>query len=115
MEPRCSTPVLNENRNAVKRRRRDLDGTRPEFVLATSLALWANATLACPVPNAKRPQTPLDDDEPLVDPGRSLPLRLLALLGAASFVMLGVASVVVPLMQPAEPPPLPDQRPHPTV
>jgi hypothetical protein len=67
------------------------------------------------VPNSKRPQDPFDDDEPLVDPGRSLGLRLLALLGAASFVMLGVSSVLVPLMQPPEPPPMPDQRPHPTV
>jgi hypothetical protein len=45
-----------------------------------------------------------------VDPGRSLPLRLLALLGAASFLMLGISSVVVPLMQPPDPPPMPDQR-----
>jgi hypothetical protein len=67
------------------------------------------------VPNSKRPQDPFDDDEPLVDPGRSLPLRLLALLGAASFVMLGVSSVVVPLMQPAEPPPMPHDRRQPTV
>lgn len=67
------------------------------------------------MPNSKRPQDPIDADEPLVDPGRSLALRLLALLGAASFVMLGVSSVVVPLMQPAEPPPLPDHRHHSTV
>jgi hypothetical protein len=67
------------------------------------------------VPNSKRPQDPFDDDEAMVDPGRSLPLRLLALLGAASFVMLGVSSVVVPLMQPPEPPPMPHDRRQPTV
>lgn len=62
------------------------------------------------MPNFKRPRDTFDDDEPLVDPGRSLPLRLLALLGAASFLMLGISSVVVPLMQPPDPPPMPDQR-----
>jgi len=39
-----------------------------------------------------------DDDLP-VDPGRPLPLRLLALLGAFSFLMLGLSSVLLPLMQ----------------
>jgi hypothetical protein len=39
-----------------------------------------------------------DDDLPL-DPGRPLPLRLLALLGAFSFLMLGLSSVLLPLMQ----------------
>lgn len=58
------------------------------------------------------PLDPSDDDAPLVDPGRSLGLRLLALLGAASFVMLGVSSVVVPLLQQPqpEPQPMPDRR-----
>jgi hypothetical protein len=50
-----------------------------------------------------------DDDEPLVDPGRSLGLRLLALLGAFSFLMIGLSSLV-PLLQPTPPPPMPDQR-----
>jgi len=54
------------------------------------------------------------DDQPLVDPGRSLALRLLALVGAFSFVMLGLASVVVPLLQAPPPPPMPDQRSRPT-
>ncbi len=54
-------------------------------------------------------------DEPLEDPGRPLGLRLLALLGAASFLLLGIASIV-PLLQwlrmpPAPPSPLdPRQR-----
>ena len=56
------------------------------------------------------------DDEPLIDPGRPIGLRLLALVGAASFLMIGVASLV-PLLewlrQPSAPPsPLdPHQRP----
>ncbi len=45
-----------------------------------------------------------------MDPGRSLGLRLLALLGALSFLMLGISSIA-PLLQPLPPPPaLPDQR-----
>jgi hypothetical protein len=40
--------------------------------------------------------------------GLSLPLRLLALLGAFSFVMLGLSSVL-PLLRPEPPAPLPDQ------
>ena len=54
-----------------------------------------------------------DDDVPLVDPGRSLPLRLLALLGALGFVMLGLSSLVPLLGPPSPPPPAPalqDQR-----
>lgn len=63
------------------------------------------------LPISMAPQDPWNDDAPLVDPGRSLGLRVLALLGAASFVMLGISSVVVPLLQtPEPPPPLPDQR-----
>jgi|GEM_PF-2478826 len=62
------------------------------------------------VPPTKPPSDADDDDEPLVDPGRSLGLRLLAVLGAVSFLMLGVSSVVVPLLQPTEPPPRLDDR-----
>jgi hypothetical protein len=50
-----------------------------------------------------------DDDEPLVDPGRSLVLRLLALLGAFSFLMIGLSSLV-PLLRPPTPPSIPGQR-----
>ena len=49
------------------------------------------------------------DDEPLVDPGRSLALRLLALLGAFSFLMIGLSSLV-PLLRPPPPPSMPGQR-----
>ena len=49
-------------------------------------------------------------DEPLVDRGRSLPMRLLAFLGAFAFVMLGVSSVVMPLLLAPPTPPMPDQR-----
>ena len=51
----------------------------------------------------------MDDDWP-VDPGRPLALRLLALLGALSFVMLGL-SVLAPLLHPPQPQPprMPDQ------
>ena len=58
---------------------------------------------------SRRPPRPALPDEPLVDPGRSLGLRLLALLGAVSFVMLGLSSIA-PLLQPPAAPPLPDQR-----
>ncbi|MEB3352660.1 MAG: hypothetical protein VKM34_00255 [Cyanobacteriota bacterium] len=46
-----------------------------------------------------------------MDRGRGVGLRLLALLGAFSFLMLGVSSLI-PLLQPA-PPQLPDQRREP--
>jgi hypothetical protein len=62
------------------------------------------------VPLTKPPTDADDEDEPLVDPGRSLGLRLLAVLGAVSFLMLGVSSVVGPLLQPTEPPPRFDDR-----
>jgi hypothetical protein len=45
----------------------------------------------------------------LVDHGRSLGLRLLALLGAVSFLMIDISSIV-PLLQPPSPPSMPDQR-----
>lgn len=54
-------------------------------------------------PTSPRPS--LEEDQPLVDPGRSLPLRLLALLGAFSFLMLGLASVLIPLLQTPQPVP----------
>ena len=54
-----------------------------------------------------------DDDELPVDRGRGLGLRLLALLGALSFLMLGI-STIAPLLQPALPPEMPDQRPKAT-
>lgn len=48
------------------------------------------------------------EDAMPIDRGRPLGLRLLALLGALAFVMLGL-SVIAPLLQPAPPParPLP--------
>jgi hypothetical protein len=62
-----------------------------------------------PPPRCSRPAGVDGQDEPLVAPGRALGLRLLALLGAVSFVLLGLSSIV-PLLQPPAPPPLPDQR-----
>ena len=59
-------------------------------------------------PDHSFPDHSSPDEEPLVDRGRGLGLRLLALLGAISFLMLGVSSLT-PLLQPA-PPQLPDQR-----
>jgi hypothetical protein len=50
-----------------------------------------------------------DNDELLEERGRGLGLRLLALLGALSFLMLGISSIA-PLLQPSSPPQLPDQR-----
>jgi hypothetical protein len=52
----------------------------------------------------------LDDGDWPVDRGRPLGLRLLALLGAFSFLMLGVSSLA-PLLHPPqpEPPALPDR------
>ncbi|MFQ6538751.1 MULTISPECIES: hypothetical protein [Aphanothece] len=55
----------------------------------------------CPPPIAG------EDEAPLVDPGRGLGLRLLALLGAFSFLMIGLSSLV-PLLQPPRPPARPD-------
>lgn len=62
-----------------------------------------------PLPHSQD-RAPGDDEGPLVDPGRPLGLRLLALLGAVSFLMLGLSTVLLPLLQPSPPPPLPDQR-----
>lgn len=59
--------------------------------------------------NRWHPPEPDDGDWP-VDRGRPLGLRLLALLGAFSFVMLGLSSLT-PLLHPPErrPPDLPDR------
>ena len=57
------------------------------------------------------PPEPDDGDWP-VDRGRPLGLRLLALLGAFSFVMLGLGSLA-PLLHPPEPrPPAMPDRPR---
>ncbi|MFM7436726.1 MAG: hypothetical protein ACKOCA_03190 [Vulcanococcus sp.] len=55
---------------------------------------------------------PLDDGDWPVDPGRPWGLRLLALVGALSFVMLGLSSLL-PLLQtqPGEPRPQPAPAP----
>ena len=57
-------------------------------------------------------RAPLPDEDWPVDPGRPWPLRLLALVGALSFLMLGLSSVVLPLLQrqPAGPTPSPIRR-----
>jgi hypothetical protein len=60
-----------------------------------------------PQPPHQQPADP-DDEELLPERGRGLGLRLLALLGAISFLMIGVSSLT-PLLQPS-PPALPDQR-----
>jgi len=67
-------------------------------------------------PRDRRPSRPapepdgFEDNDWPVDRGRPLGLRLLALLGALSFVMLGLSSLV-PLLnpQPPAPPRAPDQ------
>ena len=50
-----------------------------------------------------------DQDDWPIDQGRPLLLRLLALLGALGFVMLGVNSLLPAFDQPS-PRPMPDQR-----
>jgi hypothetical protein len=62
-----------------------------------------------PLPPSQLPPAPLEDDELLEDRGRSMGLRLLALLGALSFVMLGISSIA-PLLQPPPPPERPGER-----
>ncbi len=59
-----------------------------------------------PLPPHRPSRWEAEDDAPLVDQGRSLGLRLLALLGAFSFLMLGLGSLA-PLLRPAPPPRLP--------
>jgi len=61
-----------------------------------------------------RNRTPLppsmeDQEDWPIDQGRPLLLRLLALLGALGFVMLGVNSLL-PAFEPPSPRPMPDQR-----
>lgn len=46
-----------------------------------------------------QPPWPDDDSDRIEDPGRPLGLRLLALLGALAFVMLGLSSLA-PLLHP---------------
>ncbi|MCP9917770.1 hypothetical protein [Cyanobium sp. ATX 6F1] len=48
-----------------------------------------------------------DPDDWAVDRGMPLGLRLLALVGALSFVMIGITSLL-PLFQPQKPPSLPE-------
>jgi hypothetical protein len=62
-----------------------------------------------PPPGLPRLERSDGQDDPLVDPGRALGLRLLALLGAVSFVILGLSSIA-PLLQPPAAPPMPHQR-----
>ena len=50
-----------------------------------------------------------DQDDWPIDEGRPVLLRLLALLGALGFVMLGVNSLL-PAFEPPSPRPMPDQR-----
>jgi hypothetical protein len=52
-----------------------------------------------------------DQEDWPIDQGRPLLLRLLALLGALGFVMLGVNSLL-PAFEPPSPRPMPDQRNH---
>ena len=50
-----------------------------------------------------------DQEDWPIDQGRPLLLRLLALLGALGFLMLGVNSLL-PAFEPPSPRPMPDQR-----
>ena len=50
-----------------------------------------------------------DQEDWPIDQGRPMLLRLLALLGALGFVMLGVNSLL-PAFEPPSPRPMPDQR-----
>ena len=50
-----------------------------------------------------------DQEDWPIDQGRPVLLRLLALLGALGFVMLGVNSLL-PAFEPPSPRPMPDQR-----
>ena len=57
---------------------------------------------------APQPPLPPDDDDWPIDRGRPLGLRLLALVGALSFEMLGLSSLA-PLLQPQPPEPRPPE------
>ena len=62
------------------------------------------------MPNRKPLPPSMEDQEDWpIDQGRPLLLRLLALLGALGFVMLGVNSLL-PAFEPPSPKPMPDQR-----
>ncbi|WP_398334777.1 hypothetical protein [Vulcanococcus sp.] len=65
-----------------------------------------------PAPPPSRHPAPIDDGDWPVDPGRPWGLRLLALLGAFSFVMIGLSSLL-PLLQmpPSDPRPRPAPAP----
>ncbi|MEI6829925.1 MAG: hypothetical protein WCK64_08770 [Synechococcaceae cyanobacterium ELA445] len=52
-----------------------------------------------------------DGDDWPVDQGRPLGLRLLALVGALAFVMLGISSLLPVLQRQQQPPSLPTQPP----
>lgn len=61
-------------------------------------------------PPPQRLDTPCEDgDDWPIDRGRPWLLRLLALVGALAFVMLGLNSLL-PLLQQPVPRPMPDQR-----
>ncbi|MEY4430796.1 MAG: hypothetical protein RLZZ533_732 [Cyanobacteriota bacterium] len=63
------------------------------------------------MPQRRPPSSdPLDDGDWPVDPGRPWGLRLLALVGALSFVMLGLSSLL-PLLQPQPDGPRPQPAP----
>ena len=68
---------------------------------------------ARPLPPHRPPEMNGEEEDLLEDRGRGLGLRLLALVGAFAFLMLGISSIA-PLLQPAPSPPLPDQRRSPT-
>ncbi|MCP9773506.1 hypothetical protein KBY66_12930 [Synechococcus sp. Tobar12-5m-g] len=59
-----------------------------------------------PPPDWRRGENDDGDDWP-VDRGRPLGLRLLALVGALAFVMLGINSLLPVLQRPQQPPSLP--------
>lgn len=52
------------------------------------------------------------EEDLLEDRGRSLGMRLLALLGAVAFLMLGISSMA-PLLRVPAPPQLPDRQRNP--
>lgn len=64
-----------------------------------------------PIPLRPPPKPPDDEaDDRLVDRGLPIGLRVLALVGALSFVMLGLNSLLPVFQTPPAPPSMPDQR-----